>query len=350
MSVPTRPAAPTPPPAQPATYCNPVYDGYLADPYVLAWQDGYLAYGTGPTDDGRIFPILRSADLVHWTPVGGAMEPVDGNLGMDYWAPEVVEADSRFWLYYSVGHGDHRHQLRVAVADSPLGPFTDTGIDLTPHESFAIDPHPYCDDDGTWYLFYARDVLDADRVGTHLAVAELTDMTSLSAPATAVLAPTADWQIFQRDREMYGGVYDWHTLEGPPSAGTATATTAPTPAAPTSTRATTSPGSPPPTPSAPGPNRPVRRTSSWPPSPVTSAALATTASSPPTEARTCSSTTPGTPTAPNVRCVWTLSPGTGTGPPPPAPAGPSRHSLLTLSPPDSPRLLHQPERTPHDTS
>lgn len=215
MSVPTRPAGPTPPPAQPATYCNPVYDGYLADPYVLAWEDGYLAYGTGPTTDGRVFPILRSADLVHWTPVGGAMEPVATELGADYWAPEVVEADRRFWLYYSVGHGDHRHQLRVAVADTPLGPFTDAGIDLTPHESFAIDPHPFCDDDGSWYLFYARDVLDADRVGTHLAVAELTDMTSLSAPATAVLAPTADWQIFQRDREMYGGVYDWHTLEGP---------------------------------------------------------------------------------------------------------------------------------------
>jgi GH43 family beta-xylosidase len=30
-----------------------------------------------------------------------------------------------------------------------------------------------------------------------------------------VLRPTADWQIYQRDRPMYGGRYDWHTLEGP---------------------------------------------------------------------------------------------------------------------------------------
>ncbi len=47
------------------------------------------------------------------------MEPVATELGADYWAPEVVEADGRFWLYYSVGHGDHRHQLRVAVATPP---------------------------------------------------------------------------------------------------------------------------------------------------------------------------------------------------------------------------------------
>ena len=30
-----------------------------------------------------------------------------------------------------------------------------------------------------------------------------------------MLAPTADWQIFERRREMYDGRYDWHTLEGP---------------------------------------------------------------------------------------------------------------------------------------
>ena len=197
------------------TYCNPVFDGYLADPYVLRWQDGYVAYGTGPTTDGRIFAVLRSPDLVEWTAVGGAMEAPPTELGHDYWAPEVVETGGRFWLYYSVGFGDHRHQLRVAEAGSPLGPFSDTGVNLTPHETFAIDPHPFRDGDGTWYLFYARDVLDAERVGTHLAVAVLPTMTSLEAPATPVLAPTADWQIFQRGRQMYGATYDWHTLEGP---------------------------------------------------------------------------------------------------------------------------------------
>ena len=197
------------------SYRNPVYDGYFADPFVLRWQDGYVAYGTGEQVDGRAFRVLTSPDLVTWTSVSGALTPLSPELGSDYWAPEVVQAQGRWWMYYSVGHGDHGHTLRVASADSPLGPFTDAGVDLTPEESFAIDPHPFRDVDGTWYLYYARDVLEAERVGTQLAVAELSGMTTLAGPGQQVLAPSADWQIFERQRAIYGQVYDWHTLEGP---------------------------------------------------------------------------------------------------------------------------------------
>jgi len=39
-------------------------------------------------------------------------------------------------------------------------------------------------------------------------------MTSIEEP-TVVLRASADWQRYQRDRPMYGDVYDWHTVEGP---------------------------------------------------------------------------------------------------------------------------------------
>lgn len=197
------------------SYRNPVYDGYFADPFVLRWEDRYLAYGTGDQVDGRAFRVLSSSDLVHWTSVGGALDLPAAELGRDFWAPEVVHADGAWWLYYSVGHADRGHHLRVARADGPLGPFTDCGTDLTPDEAFAIDPHPFCDTDGRWYLFYAHDVLDAERVGTQLAVAPLATMTSCAGAAHAVLAPSADWQIFERQRSIYDRVVDWHTLEGP---------------------------------------------------------------------------------------------------------------------------------------
>ncbi|MFP5283796.1 MAG: glycoside hydrolase family 43 protein [Actinomycetes bacterium] len=197
------------------TYRNPVYDRYFADPFVLRWEGRYLAYGTGSWVDGRAFEVLESPDLASWTRIGGALDPVAPELGTDYWAPEVVEAEGRFWLYYSVGHGDAGHHLRVAVADTPYGPFADVGINLTPEERFAIDPHPFQDVDGTWYLYYARDVLDAPRVGTQLAVDVLTTMTSLRGDSQTVLAATADWQLYQAARPMYGATYDWYTLEGP---------------------------------------------------------------------------------------------------------------------------------------
>jgi beta-xylosidase len=198
-------------------YRNPVHDGYFADPFVLRTSDGYVAIGTGSVVDGRAFQVLTSPDLVHWAAAGGALEltPEVRALGTDFWAPEVAPRDGRWWMYYSVGVGDVGHHVRVAVAAAPAGPYRDVGVDLTPDERFAIDPHPFRDDDGTWYLFFAHDDLDGERVGTMLAVDVLRTPTAVAGRPRTILRPTDDWQIYQRERPMYGAVRDWHTLEGP---------------------------------------------------------------------------------------------------------------------------------------
>jgi len=198
------------------TYTNPVYDGYFADPFVLEHGGVYYAYGTSgrPTTDGYAFDVLRSHDLVSWTRLGGALEPLAGGP-RDYWAPEVAFHDGTFYMYYSGGVGDSGHQLRVASARAPEGPFRDLGVVLTGDDPFTIDAHPFRDDDGQWYLFYARDFLDGERVGTALAAARLVDMVRLEGEPRTVLRATADWQVFKLGREMYGQTYDWYTLEGP---------------------------------------------------------------------------------------------------------------------------------------
>ena len=199
------------------TFSNPVYPGYFADPFVLQHGGCYYAYGTGSgSRTGPVFQILRSDDLVHWEAVGHALAgPVDGLATCDHWAPEVIEHDDRFFLYFSAGVEDRNHRIRVALADHPEGPFTLMGGVLTPDEPFAIDAHPFRDDDGQWYLYFARDVLDGTRVGTSIAVDRLVEMDRLAGEPMPVLAASADWQIFRMQREMYGAVYDWHTLEGP---------------------------------------------------------------------------------------------------------------------------------------
>jgi beta-xylosidase len=195
----------------------PARSGYFADPFVLRTAGGYAAYGTNPTTgrSGGAFEVLTSPDLRSWTSHGPSLPRLDAAFGDEYWAPEVAFADGAYWMYYSVGHGDAGHSIRVARSDRPTGPFADLGVDLTPRERFAIDPHPFQDTDGRWYLFYARDVLEGDRPGTHLAVDRLLGMAETAGRPTPVLAPNADWQIYQRDRPMYGATYDWHTLEGP---------------------------------------------------------------------------------------------------------------------------------------
>lgn len=203
---------------------KPVYDGYFADPFAWRSNGAYYAVGTGPSareESGpRHFPMLRSEDFVRWESIGHALLPVDPELGNTFWAPEVAERGGAFHMYYSVGFGDKRHQIRVAISERPEGPYEDVGRPLTDLAScpFAIDAHPFRDDDGEWYLFHSRDFLDTDagfRAGTGIVVDRLLDMTRLAGEERTVARARHDWQRFAADRPMYGGVYDWHTLEGP---------------------------------------------------------------------------------------------------------------------------------------
>ena len=196
---------------------EPRYSGYLADPFLLQTSEGFIAYGTDPTagPDAREFEAATSVDLCSWESVGRVLDRPGTDVGTDFWAPEVVRAAGGHWMYYSAGHGISHHHLRVAWAAPASGTFVDLGVDLTPGERFAIDAHPFLDVDGTRYLFFARDVLEGARPGTHIAAAVMTGMTTLDSDIVDILAPNADWQIYQRDRSMYGDDYDWHTLEGP---------------------------------------------------------------------------------------------------------------------------------------
>jgi beta-xylosidase len=199
-----------------AVYTNPVYNQYMADPFVLRHGDRYYAYGTAPASpDGHQFPVLESSDLVHWEPRGSALIAPGGD---GFWAPEVAYHDGQFYMYYSAHGIDGRdHQLRVATSDQPIGPFNDLGIRLVPHEPFSIDAHPFRDADGTWYLFYSVDFLTLDgdwRVGTGIVVDRMISMTQLAGEPRVVVRPFADWQLFQAQRSMYDQVFDWHTIEG----------------------------------------------------------------------------------------------------------------------------------------
>jgi beta-xylosidase len=206
-------------------HVNPVYGSYFADPFVWKHQDVYYAIGTGALEAsgqtvGKIFPILHSTDFYQWQYASNALIRPDPALGNTFWAPAVAGAENRFYLYYSVGHADTRHQLRVAESSSPQGPYHDLGHALIPpqHCPFAIDPHPFKDDDGRWYLFYATDFLDCAedvRPGTALVATPMQSMTVLGQAAVPILRARFGWQQFQANRTLYGRQWDWHTLEGP---------------------------------------------------------------------------------------------------------------------------------------
>lgn len=194
------------------TYENPLWSGYLADPFVLKVGDYYYAYGTGGAPDGREFPILRSRNFTDWEFVGGALARLEEPKLKDYWAPEVAERDGKFYLYYA---GDMK--MRVAVADDPAGPFRDSGRWMFPDLPFSIDGHAFRDpQSGQWYFYFAKDFFD-QRPGTALAMVRLADdMMTPVGPVTTVLRAFGDWQIYERNRPLYDKTWDaWHTIEGP---------------------------------------------------------------------------------------------------------------------------------------
>jgi len=153
------------------TFRNPLHHGAFADPFVLKFNGRYYAYGTPP--HGSALPVLRSCDLVDWEPAGD-VQPPPARPGLAHWAPEVAYDNGRFFLYHSTGGAEGEgQQLRVAVGESPTGPFPeDLGV-LDPEDPFTIDAHPFCDDDGQWYLYYSHDFLEGERVGTGIVVDRL---------------------------------------------------------------------------------------------------------------------------------------------------------------------------------
>src|SRR4028119_2514285 len=88
---------------------NPLPGVVLGDPFVLRHRGRFYLYGTNdgpPLADGRMIPVHRSDDLLHWEPLGGALEPSEPEA--DHWAPEVMYWNGRFFMVVRFGAGEGR--------------------------------------------------------------------------------------------------------------------------------------------------------------------------------------------------------------------------------------------------
>lgn len=214
------------PSSAPKTYTNPVYAGSMPDPFVLRHRGVYYAFGTTGGErkaDGRIFTLLRSNDLVNWRELGGALTEPTPDRAYQFWAPEVAYDAGTFYLYYAMGgKEEEKFELRVATSRRPEGPYKDAGVKLLDCENnrFTIDAHPFKDDDGRWYLFYARNFPNTEggaHPGTAIVVDRLVRMTKLAGECKVVLRARYPWTLYEANRrmEVYGQTFDWHTIEGP---------------------------------------------------------------------------------------------------------------------------------------
>lgn len=141
---------------EPATYTNPVWARDFPDPFIIRHDGLFYAYATQNSPEG--FQVMTSPDLVHWTHRGACFRP-PWSPG-HYWAPEVFARDGRFYLTYSATNPESgRHDIGVAVADHPLGPFEHRAILVRGDEANVgvIDTTVFEDIDGRLYLLYSEE-------------------------------------------------------------------------------------------------------------------------------------------------------------------------------------------------
>lgn len=123
----------------------------LADPFILAEDGTYYAYGTHAADG---IEVWVSHDLKEWKYEGLALSKSNTTEKQWFWAPEVYHKNGSYYMYFSANE-----HLYVAKADTPTGPFVQVGgrqMETLLGDEKCIDSSVFFDDDGTPWLFFVR--------------------------------------------------------------------------------------------------------------------------------------------------------------------------------------------------
>ena len=114
----------------------------IGDPAVIYHKGKYYLY---PTGDNHSYDVYISDDLIRWTKGPKVFQTSERGV----WAPDVYfnKDDGMFYLYSTVNG-----KIGVASSDRPDGLFRDRGALI----SNGIDAHMFRDDDGSYFLYYAR--------------------------------------------------------------------------------------------------------------------------------------------------------------------------------------------------
>lgn len=122
---------------------------YIADPASRVGPDGRLyIYGSLDVTPkhycSKNYHVLASSNLKDWTLYRNSF-----SNDIDIYAPDVMEKNGTFYLYYDTPMGDEY----VATSSSPVGPFTN-GMKIEGPKQ--IDPNIFIDDDGQAYYFWGQ--------------------------------------------------------------------------------------------------------------------------------------------------------------------------------------------------
>lgn len=172
-----------------------VTDQFTADPSARVFEGRVYVYPSHDilAEEGKGRPgwfcmedyhVFSSENLSDWTDHGVILRQTEVAWvrpdGYAFWAPDCVERDGRYYFYFPATAVEGGFRIGVAVADSPVGPFTP---DPSPLEGVhGIDPCVLIDDDGTAYLYYSLRDLFVVRLRDNLRAIEGEPQTIANLP------------------------------------------------------------------------------------------------------------------------------------------------------------------------
>ena len=136
---------------------------FMPDAEARVMPDGRLyLYGSwdiseSPDYCSHVMHCFSTDDMENWVDHGIIFRNDETFYGIPWnketrlYAPDAIEKDGKYYLYVC---GSHKEE-GVAVADSPIGPFSEAcKIEIADGDS--IDPSVFVDEDGQGYLFWGQ--------------------------------------------------------------------------------------------------------------------------------------------------------------------------------------------------
>jgi hypothetical protein len=145
---------------------RPLTEIRMRDPFILESPPGrFVLYGTTDTNlwggPATGFDCFTSDDLVTWDGPLPAFRPPTGFWAdTQFWAPEVVARDGRFFMFATFASSDPAagpRGIQVLVSFEPTGPFVPwSDGPVTPRDTPCLDGTVYVDEDARPWLVYSR--------------------------------------------------------------------------------------------------------------------------------------------------------------------------------------------------
>lgn len=135
---------------------DPVYPDDFPDPFILPFNDLYLAYGS-PADSNSI-QLLQSTDLATWELIGDVLPELPAWADGKATAPSVLRRGDQFMLYYAIrSNTDDCTCISLAKSNNPKGPFqdvTDSPFLCQKDLGGSANPSVYVEDNGKAFLLW----------------------------------------------------------------------------------------------------------------------------------------------------------------------------------------------------